>query len=310
MCPPMSPEEGDLSVSSRAEKRTAALPECTSGAHMTVILGSYDDRNMSIIFPARRLAFAAAFLLVSALLVLVALGIHSPNQRPLVEASVAGPASSPRLAAPTNSPLLAVESPRPAPAGTVADAGDSSDSDADDPYEIRGFVQQPDQTGLVRTVAGPRTGADDDYDAGLVDEDGNPTAVEIGSAEDEAMQLQALRDEWAADATQSKKTGSALQSNRAKASTNDTSRNCSAHGPAVSWNALDDSTRATLSKPTFDVISFDADPRRRFVRVKDVRYEEGSKLPSGESLLSIGPASLTIDFSGCLVALSYAEASR
>ncbi len=192
-------------------------------------------------------------------------------------------------------------------------AASKDDDDADDadndPYEIRGFVHEPDQTGMAHTVAGLRTAADDEYDAGLVDEDGNSTAIEIGSAEDRAMELQALRDGWATERGQAKPS---LTKDTPSAKAAATAPTCPAgadRGPAA-WDGLDERTRASLHKPSFDVISYDPDARRRFVRAGSDRYAEGSRLPSGSTLVSIGPSTLTLDYGGCRIALSHADASR
>ena len=92
-------------------------------------------------------------------------------------------------------PPLAVQRPPATKAPAPAQAS-SIEEDSDDPYEISGFVSPPADEGAVHSTHSEiKTGADMDYEAGLIDDDGNSTAVEIGSEEDEATLRQARIDE-------------------------------------------------------------------------------------------------------------------
>ena len=96
-------------------------------------------------------------------------------------------AELPHAALPPQAPAI-----QPMPVQTPATEEDSNP----DPYEIRGFVSPPADEGALHSARSEiKTGADMDYEAGLIDDDGNSTAVEIGSEEDEASLRQARIDE-------------------------------------------------------------------------------------------------------------------
>ena len=80
--------------------------------------------------------------------------------------------------------LVPANLPGPVQAQRSTAAESGSDTE---PGELQGFVTAPQDQGLVHSVNnGVMTGADIDYAAGLIDDDGNPTAIEQGSADEEA----------------------------------------------------------------------------------------------------------------------------
>ena len=89
-------------------------------------------------------------------------------------------------------------------APSVSPPADSAagDTDADekepDPYEITESTSPTPDDGTAHSIRSElKTGADLDYEAGLIDDFGNPTTVEVGSPEDEAALRAALADEAA-----------------------------------------------------------------------------------------------------------------
>jgi hypothetical protein len=198
------------------------------------------------------------------------------------------------------------------PARVAPESAASSADEDPDPYEIRGFITEPDQEGMVHPVrAGIVTAADLEPDP--EDQDGD-------KPEEEPASLPAARKLPAA--TGDKQPGPSAAAGlpvatsvsppapqAADAAAGDCPVASSAAHP-LAWAELPPALRTTADRPAISIASYDRDPQRRFVISQDRMVREGGRLANGAQLAAVKSGSVVIRAHGCWIELSNAQATR